>query len=107
LNWLDVRWYTFRKPDKRRPVLVLTRPNVLNAMDKVVVASISTVRRNLASEVLLTEAEGLPRPCVVSFDNLHTVDRRLLEGDDALITTLDSRLGELLRDALLASTGLR
>ena len=26
----DIRWYTFRAPDKRRPVLVLTRSEVID-----------------------------------------------------------------------------
>jgi mRNA interferase MazF len=38
LNRGDIRWYTFRLPDKRRPVLVLTRVEVLNALTEIIVA---------------------------------------------------------------------
>ncbi|MGI8908606.1 MAG: hypothetical protein ACR2IE_19190 [Candidatus Sumerlaeaceae bacterium] len=60
MRWLDVRWYTFRAPDKRRPVLVLSRPEVLNHLEKLVVASITTNRRGLASEVILDVEDGMP-----------------------------------------------
>jgi hypothetical protein len=29
LNRGEIRWYTFRPPDKRRPVLILTRSDVI------------------------------------------------------------------------------
>ena len=31
----DIRWFRFASPDKRRPVLVLGRPDVLPALDQV------------------------------------------------------------------------
>jgi mRNA interferase MazF len=33
----EVRWYTFAAPDKRRPVLVLTRDEVIDALNEIIV----------------------------------------------------------------------
>ncbi len=41
----DVRWYRFAQPDKRRPVLVLTRDSIIEYLGEVTVAPItSTIR---------------------------------------------------------------
>jgi mRNA interferase MazF len=59
-----------------RPVLVLTRDPVADRIQQVVVAALTRTKRGLVSEVDLTaEADGVPSDCVVSFDNLHTVER--------------------------------
>lgn len=59
---------------KRRPVLVLTRPEVIGFRERVTVAEISTSIRGHAAEVRINEAEvGLDRPSVVNCDGLHTV----------------------------------
>ena len=33
----EIRWYTFRLPDKRRPVLVLTRNDVIDHLNEIIV----------------------------------------------------------------------
>ena len=33
----DIRWYTFQLPDKRRPVLILTRDEVINRLNEIIV----------------------------------------------------------------------
>ncbi|MDJ0771759.1 MAG: type II toxin-antitoxin system PemK/MazF family toxin [Ilumatobacter sp.] len=59
---------------KRRPVLVLTRTEVLDVRELVTVAKITTALRGLAVEVALDhEAVGLDRPSAVNCDGLHTV----------------------------------
>lgn len=59
---------------KRRPVLVLTRTEVLDVRSLVTVAEISTSARGLAAEVEIDHAEvGLERRSVVNCDGLHTV----------------------------------
>jgi mRNA interferase MazF len=105
MRWGDVRWYPFRTPNKRRPVLVLTRNLVVNSLDRVVVAGITSVVRNIHSEVLLDEADGMPGKCVVSLDNISTVERHVIEGPDSLITTLDEEAMHSVRLALLFSLG--
>lgn len=59
---------------KRRPVLVLTRTEVLDVRSLVTVAEISTSARGLAAEVPLDHAQvGLDRASVINCDGLHTV----------------------------------
>jgi mRNA interferase MazF len=64
---------------KRRPVLVLTRSEVLDVRALVTVAEISTSGRGLAAEVGLDHVEvGLDRASVVNCDGLHTVAQTML-----------------------------
>lgn len=59
---------------KRRPVLVLTRSEVLDVRALVTVAEITTSARGLAAEVELDHtAIGLQRQSVVNCDGLHTL----------------------------------
>lgn len=64
---------------KRRPVLVLTRPEVLDVRARVTVAEISTSARGLAAEVDVdNNSIGLDRQSVVNCDELHTIDQTTL-----------------------------
>jgi len=66
---------------KRRPVLVLTRSEVLGARDLVTVAEVTTSIRGLGAEVGIDHVEvGLDRPSVVNCDGIHTVAQALLAG---------------------------
>jgi mRNA interferase MazF len=65
---------------KRRPVLVLTRPEVIDVRESVTVAEISTTVRGLAVEVPVDAIDtGLIEGSVVNCDGLHTVRRSSLE----------------------------
>jgi len=71
---------------KKRPVLVLTRPEVLDVRELVTVAEISSSIRGLAAEVRLDHGEvGLAQPSVVNCDGLHTVPQ----------TSLTTHVGEV------------
>jgi len=66
-------------PGGDRPVLVLTRDPVADRIESIVVAALTRTKRNLVSELELTPGEdGVPTDCVVNFDNLHTLPRKLL-----------------------------
>lgn len=66
-------------PGGDRPVLVLTRDPVAGRISRVVVAALTRTVRGLVSELELTpEHDGVPTMCVVSLDNVHTVDRSML-----------------------------
>lgn len=76
MNQGDVYWYTFRPPDKRRPVVVLTRNSAIPYLTSVTVASITSTMRGVASEVLLTpEEDGLPVECAINAYNIQTVQK--------------------------------
>lgn len=83
----EVRWYTFRAPDKRRPVLILTRDSALAFLSSVTVAPITTTIRDIPSEVYLTRDDGLLTECAANMDNLQTVSKSRL---GPLITTLSA-----------------
>ena len=81
----DIRWYKFALPDKKRPVLILTRDSVLEYLHEVTVAPITSTVRNIPSEVFLTTADGMLRDCAVNCDHLQTVSKRKI---GALIASL-------------------
>jgi mRNA interferase MazF len=65
--------YRFARPDKRRPVLILSRQRALEHLRTAIVAPITTTIRGLPSEVRVGVAEGLKAECVVNLDHLYTV----------------------------------
>jgi len=77
---------------KRRPVVVLTRTEVLDVRALVTVAEITTTARGLAAEVALDHTDaGLDRASVVNCDGLHTIAQSMLteragELDDATMS---------------------
>jgi mRNA-degrading endonuclease toxin of MazEF toxin-antitoxin module len=83
---------------KRRPVLLLTRSEVLDVRALVTVAEISTSRRGLAAEVDFDHNEaGIDHPSVINCDGLHTVAQTSLTGplgsvDDAVLRKVCSAL---------------
>jgi mRNA interferase MazF len=98
----EVRWYRFRRPDKKRPVVVLTRDSALEFLGEVTVAPITSTIREIPTEVALGPVDGLPRDCAVNLDHLQTVSRGLLGG---LVTTLPASKLEEIRRALLFALG--
>ncbi len=71
----DIRWYKFVRPDKKRPVLILTRDSVLKYLNEVTIAPITSTVRNIPSEVFLTKADGMFRDCAGNCDHLQTVPK--------------------------------
>ena len=66
---------------KRRPVLVLTRSEVIDIRQLVTVAEVTTTIRGLAAEVPLDHIEvGLDRPSVINCDGIHRVAQAALSG---------------------------
>lgn len=97
----EIRWYKFVRPDKKRPVLILTRDSVLEYLGEVTVAPITTTIRNIPSEVFLSKADGMPRNCAINCDHLQTVSKEKI---GSLITSLSPakmlELGRAIRFAL-------
>ncbi len=71
----EIRWYKFARPDKKRPVLILTRDSVLEYLGEVTIAPITTTVRDIPSEVFLSKADGVPQDCAVNCDHLQTVPK--------------------------------
>lgn len=68
-------WYTFRPPDKRRPVLILTRHSAIRFLTGITIAPITSTVRGIPSEVVLTTDDGLPGHCAASLDNIQTIPK--------------------------------
>jgi mRNA interferase MazF len=75
VNRGDVCWYNLKTPDKKRPVLVLTRDSAIAVLNSVTVAPITSTIRSIPTELLLTREDGLPHTCAANFDNLQTVPK--------------------------------
>lgn len=93
----EVRWYKFRPPDKKRPVVLLTRSSALEFLGEITVAPITSTVRDIPSEVLLSPEDGMDRDCAVNLDHVQTVSRGKI---GALITTLSERRMLQIGDAI-------
>jgi mRNA interferase MazF len=98
----EVRWYVFARPDKRRPVLILTRDSALEFLGEVTIAPITSTIRDIPTEVLLTKTDGMPRDCAVNLDHLQTISKGKI---GSLITTLSASKMQQLRPSLLFALG--
>ena len=74
----EVWTYTFRKPDKRRPVVVLSRPEAIEVLHTVMVAPMTSTIRGIPSEVVVGTAEGLKHDSAVNLDHVQTVEQARL-----------------------------
>ena len=74
----DVRLYQFAPPDKKRPVVVLTRDSAVAYLSTVTVAPITSAIRGVPSEVALGVEDGMKAPCAVNLHNAVTVSQRRL-----------------------------
>jgi mRNA interferase MazF len=98
----EVRWYRVKAPDKRRPVVILTRDSALDYLDDVIVAPVTTTVRDIPTEVALGVEDGMPRPCAINLDHVQTVSKSRL--GSVIATVPRTRMPEL-REALLFATG--
>ena len=61
-----------------RPVVVVTRQNVLDYLDKVAVAEITSRKKGYPTEIFIGQKANLPKPSFVQADNIHTVPKNRL-----------------------------
>jgi mRNA interferase MazF len=78
MNRGDVYWYTFKEPDKRRPVVILTRNSAIAFLSSLTVAPITSTVRGIPTEVQLSQADGLLTDCAINLDNIQTVQKAKL-----------------------------
>ena len=99
----EVYWHSFGKPDKRRPVVVLTRSRLVDVLDRVSVASCTTTRRGAPSEVAVGVEDGLPRESAVNLLEVYTLPKREL---GPYLTQLTDRVMERIDRALVLTLGI-
>ena len=99
----EVYWFSLLPPNKRRPVVILTKTRFIPLLNSVTVAPITSTMRDIPSQVILTPDDGMPETCSVNLHNLQTVPRNKLLGK-ALITRLSparlEQIGKAVKFAL-------
>ena len=93
----EIRWYKFKSPDKKRPVLILSRNSIIGYLGEVTVAPITSTVRDIPSEVQLNREDGMPRECAVNCDHIQTVSKGKI---GSLIITLSAEQIERVREAI-------
>lgn len=78
-------WLMEAPSSKRRPVLIISRNEVIPVVNNVVVAPLTTTIRAIPTCIPLSRDHGIDRDCVASFDNMVAVPK----------STLTRQLGEL------------
>ena len=86
----------------RRPVLILTRREVLPLLHTAMVAPVTSTIRGLPIEVPVGIDEGLEHESAVNLDHVQTVEQRLLQ--DFVGSLSDAKMREVCR-ALALATG--
>ena len=102
MNRSEIRWYTFRLPDKRRPVLILARNDVANVLNELLVVPVTRTIRGLGTEAVLTSRDGMPTTCALNFDHMSLAQRDRIGA--VLCTLPDDRWADVER-ALLTACG--
>ena len=78
-------WLMETPNQKRRPVLVVSRDEVISVLNNVVVAPVTTTVRDIPTCIPVGAKEGIDHDSVATFDNLAAVPK----------SVLTRRLGEL------------
>lgn len=96
----DIWQYRFAAPDKRRPVLVISRQVALAHLHTALVAPITSTIRGLPSEVSLGVDDGLKQASVANLDHIMSVRQSDLQ---KYVGHIDAaRMREVCRAAAIA-----
>jgi mRNA interferase MazF len=93
----EVRWYKFKHPYKKRPVVILTRNSILEYLGEVTIAPVTSTIRDIPSEVLLSRLDGMHNDCAINCDHLQTVSKSNV---GSMITSLSKEKLSEVRDAI-------
>jgi len=99
----EIRWYKYKTPDKKRPVLVLTRDSILEYLGEITVAPITSTVREIPSEVFLSKQDGMIKDCAINLDHIQTVSKGKI---GSIITTLSQDKLKQVRDSIQFALGL-
>jgi mRNA interferase MazF len=103
VKWGEVRWYEFEPPDKRRPVLILTRNSAIPHLNEITIAPITSTIRGIPTEVVLGADDGTPQDCAINFDHLQTVPKQKI---GHLLSILPDERRRQIAPAVLFALGL-
>jgi mRNA interferase MazF len=104
MNRGEIRWFNFRPPDKRRPVLILTRDSAMTVLTGITVAPLTTTIRDIPTEVMLyPDEDGVLETCAVNLDNLQTVPKAKI---GSLLAILSSDKMQAVEQAVCFALGI-
>jgi mRNA interferase MazF len=98
----EIWQFAFPSPNKRRPVLVLTRSEIIGHLHTVTVAPITSTIRGVPSEVVIGPDSGLKNPSAINLDNVATVPRAGLR---SYVGSVTPEVLLRVKDALLFALG--
>ena len=79
--------WLYERPDRMsRPVLVLTRPEAIDTLSRILVVPATRSVRDIPTHVHLDESDGMREPCALALDNTFAARK-------ALLTTRIAELG--------------
>jgi mRNA interferase MazF len=93
----EVRWYKFKHPDKKRPVVILTRNSILEYLGEVTIAPVTSTIRDIPSEVILSRRDGMRNDCAINCDHIQTVSKSNV---GSMITSLSKEKLSEIREAM-------
>lgn len=102
MNRGEIWYFEFKKPDKARPVLILTRQEVLPYLNTVTVVPITRTIRGVPSEVILGIQEGLKESCVANLHHLMTIPK---SGIRHFVGSLSPSKMDQIKEAMLFALG--
>lgn len=92
--------FRFAAPDKRRPVLIVSRNALLEHLQTATVVAITSTQRGSPTEVELSVDEGLEQPSCANLANLFTVRQSDLK---RYVGTVDAdRMRQICRALVIA-----
>ena len=93
---------SFPRPDKKRPVLVLTRQDMIGRLHTVTVAPLTSTIRGVPSEVVVGAESGLKDRSAVNLHHVATVPR---SGLRTWVGSVPAETMDQVREALLFALG--
>lgn len=102
MNRGEIWYFEFKKPDKARPVIVLTRQEIIPYLNMVTIVPITRTIRGVPSEVMLDPECGLKETSAANLHHVMTVPQSGLRKFVGLLSPMKM---EQLREALLFALG--
>ena len=102
VNRGEIWQFSFPRPDRRRPVLILTRQDIIDHLHNVTVAPITTTIRGIPTEVVIGPECGLKTTSAINLDNLVTVPKNGLR---SFVATVPPSVMTEIREAILFAFG--
>ncbi len=98
----EIWMFAFPKPDKKRPVLVLTRADMIGRLRTVTVAPITSTIRGVPSEVVVGTESGLKTPSAINLHHVATVPQAGLR---TFVGSVSQQTMNQVREAVLFALG--